>query len=217
MTNDKYQMTNKVLIMLLIVILTFASGCAKTVTPEFESGKQLSIYATFRGNIDTIQNKYYILFRNDASPQVPFAPNQFIEPGEKPLEDTIDYYATYLPTWKNFIVLDGNTFYFVQPPYTSEAYPTKEVLAVWSGADTNQMTISFPLSKLAPNTNRLYFDIVTVDKTTKMVNDNLSPLNNSPSSYYVFTIKDSIVSGKDETSIVSRESLDIIDWGVSIQ
>jgi hypothetical protein len=200
-----------------LVIAGLLSGCAQTVTPVFDAGKYITIEIDFKANIDTIQNKYYMFFNNNAAPQVPFMPIQMVEPGDIPSQPDVDYYGQYYPTWKNFIVLDGNAFTLVKGPYTSEATPTREVLATWSGADSKQILITFDISKLGTLTERLNFDLVTVDKATKLVNDNLSPLNRSPSTNYVYTISNSIASGSDEATPGIRESGDILNWKVMVQ
>jgi len=222
--NDKIPSPNHLsfVIRILFVIchlsfVIFLCGCAKTETPLFSAGKHLTIDINFKGNIDTTLNKYYIIFNNNAAPKIPFMPEEFVEPGETPSQPDVDYYGKYYPTWKNYIVLDGNSFYFVKGPFTSEAAPTKEVMAVWSGAESRKIAFTMDMAKLAPTADRLNFDFITVDKASKIVKDNLSPLNSSPSPYYVFTISDSIAEGRDETTAVSRESLDILDWRVIIQ
>lgn len=201
--------------MLLLVILT--TGCAKVVTPVFEPGKHITIEINYKGNIDTVNNKYYILFNNNSAPLLPFMPVQFVEPGETPADPSQDYYGQYYPAWKNYIVLDGNSFYFIPGPFTSEATPTKEVIATWSGADSKQILLTFNISKLGTLTDRLNFDFVSVDKTSKLVKDNLSPLNSSPSTYYVFTISDTTATGSDEETPGITESMDILDWRVLVQ
>ncbi len=187
------------------------------MTPVFKAGKYITIEIDFKGNIDTIQNKYYMFFNNNAAPQIPFMPIQMVEPGDTPSQPDVDYYGQYYSTWKNFIVLDGNAFSLVKGPYTSEAVPTREVLATWSGADSKQILISFDISKLGALTERLNFDFVTVDKATKLVDDNLSPLNSSPSTNYVYTISNSIASGTDEVTTGISSSEDILNWKVMVQ
>jgi hypothetical protein len=192
-------------------------GCAKVVTPVFPPGKHITIEVNYKQNIDTALNKYYIIFNNDAAPQIPFMPIQFVEPGETPAQPEIDYYGQYYPAWKSFIVLDGNAFSFVEGPFTSEAVPTKEVIATWSGAESKRILLTFEINKLGTLTNRLNFDVVSVDKTTKLVKDNLSPLNSSPSTSYVFTISDSTATGSDEETSGISESGDILYWRVLVQ
>jgi hypothetical protein len=192
-------------------------GCAKVVTPVFPAGKTITIEINYKGNIDTTANKYYILFNNNASSQLPFMPIQFVEPGETPSQPDVDYYGQYYPTWKSFIVLDGNAFSFVKGPFTSEAVPTKEVIATWSGADPKKILLTFDMSRLGTLTERLNFDFVSVDKATKLIKDNLSPLNSSPSTYYVFTISDTTASGSDEETPGISESGDILNWRVLVQ
>jgi hypothetical protein len=196
---------------------TALSGCAKVVTPVFEAGKHIIIEINYKGNIDTTLNKYYILFNNNAAPQTPFMPIQFVEPGETPSQPDVDYYGQYYPTWKSYIVLDGNAFSFVKGPFTSEAIPTKEVIATWSGAQSRQILLTLDMSKLGTLTERLNFDFVSVDKETKLVKDNLSPLNSSPSTAYVFTISDTTASGSDEETSGIRESMDILNWRILVQ
>ncbi|MFH1710299.1 MAG: hypothetical protein ABH860_04420 [bacterium] len=187
------------------------------VTPVFTAGKHITIEINFKENIDTTLNKYYILFNDNSAPLMPFMPIQFVEPGETPSQPEVDYYGQYYPTWKSYVVLDGNTFSFVKGPFTSEATPTKEVLAIWSGAQLKQILLTFEMSRLGTLTERLNFDIVSVDKTSKLVKDNLSPLNSSPSTYYVFTISDTTAAGSDETTTGISESMDILDWRVLVQ
>ena len=220
MTNEQLKGRSRITGLLFIVGLLFVimlCGCAKTVTPLFPAGNHITVSIDYRGNIDPILNRYYIIFNNNAAPKIPFMPIQFVEPGEIAQQPEINYYLDYYPSWKAYIVLDGNALYFVRGPYTSEAVPTKEVMATWSGMEIKRIEVTFNLDKFDSLAERLNFDFVTVDKETKIVKDNLSPLNSSPSPYYVFTIADSTVSGSDETTTVTRESLDILDWRVLIQ
>jgi len=207
-------------ILFIIVILSFAtmlSGCAKVVTPIFTAGKHITMEINYKGNIDTINNKYYLIFNNNSAPLLPFMPVQFVEPGETPAQPDVDYYGQYYPTWKSYVVLDGNSFSFVKGPFTSEAVPTKEVIATWSGAQSSQIFITFDMSRLGTLTERLNFDFVSVDKTSKLVKDNLSPLNSSPSTSYVFTITDTTATGSDEATPGIPESVDILNWRILVQ
>lgn len=204
-------------IALLILLAAFLCGCAQTVTPVFPAGKTMTIIIDYKDNIDPILNKYYIVFNNNAAPTIPFMPVEFVEPGEIPSNKDIDYYGKYYSTWKNYIVMDGNTFYYVRGGFTSEAYPTKEVLATWSGVETHKITLTFDMDRLGTLKERLNFDFISVDKSTKMVKDNLSSLNSSPSPYYVFTISDSTATGSDEGTSDIRGSMDILDWRVLVQ
>jgi hypothetical protein len=200
-----------------LVIAAMLSGCAKVVTPVFTAGKHITMEINYKANIDTTANKYYIIFNNNSSPLLPFMPVQFVEPGETPAQPDVDYYGQYYPTWKSYVVLDGNSFSFVKGPFTSEAVPTKEVIATWSGAQSNQISITFDMSRLGTLTERLNFDIVSVDKTSKLVKDNLSPLNSSPSTSYVFTITDTTATGSDEATPGIPESVDILNWRILVQ
>jgi hypothetical protein len=213
-----YSLSFRALFVILIVFsTTMLCGCAKVVTPVFTAGKHLTIEINYKGNIDTILYKYYLIFNNNAAPQIPFMPNQFVEPGETPEQPEIDYYGQYYPTWKNYVVLDGNAFSLIKGTFTSEATPTKEVIATWSGADSRQILITFEMSRLGTLTERLNFDFVTVDKSSKLVKDNLSPLNSSPSTSYVFTITDSTATGSDEETSGIPESVDILNWRMTVQ
>ncbi len=200
-------------------LLILLCGCAKVVTPEFQPGKTITINVNFMSALDTINNKYYIIFNKNAAPQIPFDPNQFVEPGEIAQQPNIDYYGQIYPTWMDYIVLDGNTFYLVAPPYTSEAIPTREALATINGPYSNSFMLTLDLSRLGNfvDSDRLNFDILSVDKTAKIVEDNLSLDNRSPSSYYVFTITNSVVTGSDETMSTTAEAWDIGTWRVMVQ
>lgn len=207
-------------VLFIILTLSFATmmcGCAKVVTPVFTAGKHITIEVNYKGNINTTLNKYYIIFNNNTAPLIPFMPTQFVEPGETPAQPEIDYYGQYYPSWKSYVVLDGNAFSFIKGAFTSEAVPTKEVIATWSGADSKQVLITFEMSKLGTLTERLNFDFVAVDKSSKLVKDNLSPLNSSPSTSYVFTITDSTATGSDEETSGIPESVDILNWRITVQ
>ena len=213
-------MTNKIklaVIIMLSISCIALSGCAKVVTPVFTAGKHITMEINYKGNIDTINNKYYLIFNNNSAPLLPFMPVQFVEPGETPAQPDNEYYGHYYPTWKSYVVLDGNSFSFVKGTFTSEAVPTKEVIAAWSGAQSNQISITFDMSRLGTLTERLNFDIVSVDKTSKLVKDNLSPLNSSPSTSYVFTITDTTATGSDEATPGIPESVDILNWRILVQ
>ena len=193
-------------------------GCAKVVTPVFAPAKTITLDINYRGNIDTILNKYYIIFNKNSAPQIPFMPEQFVEPGEIPAQTEVDYYGKYYPSWMGFIVLDGNSFSYVGKPFTSEAIPTKEVIATWSGAEVKRIFLTINIGRIGTFTDkdRIHFDFITIDKSSKLVRDNLSTLNSSPSPCSIFTISDSSASGSDETTTVTRESLDILNWKVMV-
>ena len=207
-------------VFVLSALLLFSAGCANTVTPLFPPGGNITMDINFKGNINTGDNgyKYYIIFNNNAAPQIPFINTgvQFVEPGITPSQPEVDYYGKIYCTWKSYIVLDGNTFSFVKGPYTSEAVPTKETIAIWNGNETARILLSFNLDKLGTLTERLNFDFVTVDKQSKMAIDNLSLDNKSLSSYYVFTIANSTATGSDEV-IGTAEASDITTWRIVIQ
>lgn len=207
-------------VFILTALLLFSAGCSRTVTPLFPAGKNITIDINFRGGIDTgdYGNRYYIIFNNNSAPNIPFMNTgvQFVEPGIIPDQPDIDYYGKYYSTWKNYIVLDGNTYSLVYGPFTSEAVPTKETIATWNANEPGRMLVSFDIGRLGVLTDRLNFDFVTVNKETKMVMDNLSIDNKSLSSYYIFTIADSAASGSDEV-IGTSESADFTYWRVVIQ
>jgi hypothetical protein len=189
------------------------------VTPEFQPGKSITLNINYMNNLDTINYKYYMIFNKNASPVIPFDPTQFVEPGETATNPDIDYYNGYYNSWMDYIVLDGNTFYLVRSPFTSEAIPTKEAIATYGGPASSSILITLDLSRLGNfvDADRLTFDFLTVDKAAKIVKDNLSLDNKSLSSNYVFTISNSVVSGNDETSTITSESWDIGSWRVLIQ
>lgn len=205
-----------IVLLVMSLILCFSGGCAKVVTPVFDAGRNMTIDVNFRAAIDTVSNDYYILFNSVTTSKIPFDPVQFIEPGEVPQQPEIDYFTNYFNSWGEYIKLSGNTFYFAKPPYTSEVIATKEAIAILSGADPKRFTITLNMDKLAPYGDKIYFDIVTVDKSSKMVKDNLAQIVKGISPYYVFTINDSIVSATDETAAISPESADILDWRVIV-
>jgi hypothetical protein len=211
---DKNMM--RIIYILLMMTMSLTTGCAKTVTPVFEAGKHITIDVNFRGAIDTTANDYYLIFNANTTPAIPFDPTQFIEPGEIPQQPDIDYFGKYFNTWGDYIKLSGNTFYLARPPYTSEAIATKEVVAILSGADPKHLSLTINMDNLMPFGDKIYFDVVSVDKTTKMVKDNLAQIPKGLSPYYIFTISDSIVSATDETAAVSPESADILDWRVLV-
>lgn len=208
-------------IAILLVFAALLSGCAQTVTPVFAPGKSITMDIYYRGDIDTASNKYYLIFNKNAAPQIPFeyVGVQFVEPGVKPDQPEVDYYGKYYPTWMAFIVLDGPTYYFVHGPFTSEAVPTREAIAERSGLEKNRILLTFDLDKIGSFTqnDRLHFDIVSVDKASKMVKDNLSLDNRSPSSKYVYTIQDTVAFASDEAIAGTWESLDISNWRILIQ
>lgn len=209
---------NYLAVIIYIAVIIFGTGCAKTVTPIFPVGRQIVVDVTYGATVDAIACSYYFIFNNVQAPQLPFMPIQFVEPGTISLQPDIDHYTNYYPSWANVVILDGNTLYLIKAPYTSEAVPTREVIAMRNTSQPNKIIFSIPLDKIAPTGNRLFFDFVTVDKTTKLVKDNLSALNSSPSPYYIFTISDSTASASDEpTSTVSYESEDLTDWRILIQ
>ena len=206
------------LVMLILMLPMLSSGCAKTVTTLFEAGetppKTISIDVTFAS---TPEGVCYILFGDSAPVQVPFRPDEFVEPPNLPVYTPKDYYSTFFPTWKNYIKIDGGALFIPGPFTTSEAVTTPEVMAVYKGDQPNKITLTFDMTMEAPYKGQLYFDIVTVDKINPMVEDNLSPLNNSVSTNFIYTRSQTLTEGTDEATPGIPGGMDIQSWRIYIQ
>jgi hypothetical protein len=210
-------------ILFTLTFILFSCGCSKTVTPIFQPGKTITIDISFNNNIDSVSNKYLILFNKNASSQLVFNPDQLVEPGEAPDIVKVDYYGAIYPTWLRYIVLDNGKLFFVSGPFTSEAAPTKEVIAAQMVKENNRLLINLDMSKFGvfASNDRLNFDIVTIDRTTgvksKIVKDNLTFDNKSISSYSIYTITNTSASGSDEVMTGTVEAGDITNWRILIQ
>ncbi len=204
----------------LLSLVCMQTGCAKTVTTLFEADekppKTISIDVTFAGTPDGAAGKYFIVFADAAGPQIPFDPEQFVEPGEVPQSPIHDYYQAFYLTWKNYVVIDGPAF-FVPGAFTSEAVPTKEAIHFTTDSGLNKFTVTFDMSMEVSFGDRMYFDIVAVDKAFKIVKDNLSPGGNTASINYFYTKSGTLAQGTDESSGASFDPLDITSWRVYVQ
>lgn len=206
----------------VLIILPLMAGCARTVTQlNGEQPKMVSFDITYVGTMDTTGTGYYIIFSNSASSaaSVPFLPYEFIKPGAgqpipNPPLPSGDYYSNYYSTWQNYIDIDQSQF--VLSPYTSEAVPTPEPVTISKALAGNEITLTFDISTEAPYGSRIWFDIVTVDNNTDLVEDNLSYKQRLPSTYYFYTKSGTLVTGSDE-SLGPKNASDILSWRVYVQ
>lgn len=208
----------KCLLLLIVAALLLIAGCAKSVTPLFPLGKTITFDINFKENIDTAANRYYVIMRCSAAPRIPFTPIEFVEPSETPSQPDVNYFADYYSTWDNYLVLEGNTIYLAPGPFVSTEAVTRETVAIWNGSETKKIQVSFDISRLNLPANLLYFDFVTVDHSSRIVRDNLSKVNNTPSSQYIDTnYSGTFVNGSDEATEGIPCYLDILNWSVTVQ
>lgn len=211
MTNYKTQI---VYIVILLLLFTVLIGCARTVTERVSFGSEITFDINFRGEMDIGNNKYFIVISTDEAYQIPFTPYEFIEPGIPPTNpSTIDELYQYYGTWSGYILVDAGIIYLVSGPFisTTEAYAHTQIGTVTEISE--KLAFSFSVDKLFPGSlpSSIYFDFVTVD-ASKFLKDHLTP-----PSEYISIYQNVIVTGSDEQDLSIDQSLDILDWVVTIQ
>ncbi|MFC1559852.1 hypothetical protein ACFL4F_01965, partial [Candidatus Margulisiibacteriota bacterium] len=215
---ERNKLKNKIRIYgaaMILFMLFFASGCARTVTPPFSPGKTITFNVDFKEDIDPSVYRYYIIINSSEVVQLPFMPIEFIEPGDIPSQPEINY-QDYYDTWDYYFVLEGNAIYFATGPFSTSEAVTKEAIATWTGNEPKKLQISYDIGRLypSPTPTVLYFDFVTVGFSDKIVKDNLSPSNSGPSTQYInTTYAGAYVNGSDED--IGSGDFDITNWSVT--
>lgn len=219
---DKQNSNLKVLVVIFIIgAMAFVAGCAKTVTPLPVVGNQISLEMTLRGNIDTANNKYYLIL-SSSSPLVPYKDIYFFAPGENydlnkmnVYTDLNSYYTNYFTAWSDFIDLKGSIFTVTNGPFVAAlhtSYTPQYLAAGASGAATNKITLTFNLSRLSSIPQTLYFNFVTVDKDG-YERDYLKATDNK-----ISTVTGTQILGRVESMDPTVDaSLDITGWSMVVQ
>ena len=220
-------MTSKlsaILCVLSVPLFILLSGCARTVTIRPDVGSQMSIEITFRGDVDTVSNRYYMVF-GGTSPVFMDKDRYFFAPGEDYLQEKLDtftqeaeYYDNFFRTWGDFVKLRDNTYYICNGPFSSATSHISYVLSLLSyrttsGEDPKKIKLVFYLSKLtAPLPEEIYFNFLAVDGSGRLrdklgATDNRISVNKGTSVHNISEAADPSIGA----------SLDIISWKVEIQ
>ena len=202
------------LIFVVISLAVFANGCARTVTPLVQFGSEVVVEVSFRGNVNFSTNRYYMIIGSTESYELPYYPDDFIEPGIPPQDPTYDPYRFYR-SWQGYIVSDSSSNYFlVNGPFnnTSETY-TRTNIGHVSGNISNKIQFRFRLDQMFGTTvpDVMYFDVAAVDSQLTLRN------HLQPPSKYINTYQGALIQGEDDVDSSVNSSLDIVSWKVFIQ
>jgi len=222
--------TVKILFLFLFFVMAaqFIGGCARTVTQLPAVGGQLSVEIKFRGDVDTVNNKYYIVF----APSSPLRSSKnyyFFAPGDGYDLNKTDvlyastevsyYYNNYFYSWMDFIILKDMQYFISNGPYVSaashEAYAAARGHLAYrvepSGADAKKkINLDFYLSRLSvPLPEPLYFTFICVDPNG-VIRDLLLETNSIP------LTSGATVSNTEISDLLIDPSLDIISWSVTV-
>ncbi|GEM_PF-886290 len=205
----------------------FLAGCARTVTVRPVIGNRMSVEISFRGDIDTAANRYYLVF-GSSSPQLMEKNRYFFAPGEDYLQGSLDvftqesqYYDYFFSSWDDFIVLKDNTYQITNGPFSSLSAHSSYVpsfldyraLPSSGSEDAKKIKLEFDLSKFpGALPAEIYFNFLSVDADRRLRDklgaaDNKISVNIGSSTHNISELPDpSIAAG-----------LDIISWQVEIQ
>ena len=203
----------------LLVIL--ASGCAKTVTTEINFGSQLSVEVTLGGNLDVINNRYFLVLSTDETFNIPLPPpnslDEFLSVGDLPQQGSPEsYYDKYYSTWSGYIEVNNLGYHLVKGPFDINTTPSSITLKTMDEI-TSKISFSFRLDQIFGSAvpQHIYFDFVTVKyplNDYKRAKDLLYP----PKRYFP-SASGSELSGSYEPNEGLDPSLDILNWKVIIQ
>jgi hypothetical protein len=206
---------NRAAVLLLIIIIAFLSwGCARTVTQIIQFGSDVIVQVELRGNLDMVNNKYYMIIGTSETYLLPEYPYEFVEPRQPTTDPTYNPYV-YYRTWKAYIVNDDSGNYFLVPgPFnnTGEVYSRIPIGSI-TGAAPNRMEFRFRLDQLYGSSVPaiMYFDFVTTGPD-KFLEDHLQP-----PSKYLDTYRGSEIIGTDDVRADINASLDILSWKVRVE
>ncbi|MCX5748825.1 MAG: hypothetical protein NTZ10_01075 [Candidatus Saganbacteria bacterium] len=213
----------------VISILCFGfifGGCAKTVVPLPNVGNQITVTITLRGDIDTVNNKYYMIF-GSANPAIPYIdkPSYFFAPGENydslkmnVSKDLNYYYTYYFTTWNDYILLKNDFYTVINGPFILANHVTYTGsyldfrTAPGDPSLKKKIILTFNFNKLSTLPADLYFNFVCVDKDGYQ-RDYLRATDNKVSVNAGTTISDKL----EPADPLIDPSLDIISWGMAVQ
>jgi len=212
---------------IFFVVILFMAGCARTVTVRPDVGNQMSIEISFRSDVDTAANRYYMVF-GGTSPSFTDKGSYFFAPGEEYDREKLDvsseaayYYDNFFSTWDDFITLRDNTFYITNGPFSSASEHSSYSPALLSyrsipsaGSESaKKVELIFDLSKFPPPLpTEIYFNFLSVGPDSRMADllgatDNKISVNIGSSVHNISELPDMSIDG----------SLDIISWKAEIQ
>jgi hypothetical protein len=216
----------------------FLGGCANTAGKD-EGGasvQTVQVTLTFAGAVDTLSNRYYVIFSGTQDPLIPSIPpdTYFPTPGrnydelhvqfQNQSDPILPFYTDYFSTWSDYIVVDSEgislfksgTGSFVA--MLSDDHFNYQRSLSFSGSSTvngNTLIVRVPLSQLtASGATRLYYTIATSDKDSTqagMLKDILQ--NDAPSILVGPNAQEGPFSDSTDASI---PSLDLIEWSIDI-
>ncbi len=218
--------TKRVLIVLMLFASIFA-GCAKNVTVLPNIGNQLNIEITFRGDVNSTANKYYLIF-GSLSPNVPYKGMYGFAPGESYDLDKLNaissnltlYYTNYFSSWNDFVLLNNDVFYLTKGPFVvanhasfTSSYLNARILpSPHDALSDKKIALSFSFYRLSVLPSDLYFNFVAVDPSG-IVSDYLRSSDNKINVNYGTSIPERLEPSDSSVN----PSLDIISWSMSVQ
>lgn len=201
----------------------FFLGCARTATLIGTVGAQITLQVNYRGELKS-DNRYFIVFGTTAAPEIPFIPNEMVQPGDAVQDTQVDYFTKFYSSWSDYVLVQGLSAKLVPGFFTRTGTPEAQGLFDISRPANNSFSVRFALNRLrSGNTipDKLFVDIVSVSSTNRVA-DNLS-FNNfgtgTISTLVVKTDQGTNQQGQDSDAEngVSDLSLDILDYTISVQ
>ncbi|MFA5104320.1 MAG: hypothetical protein WC527_04020 [Candidatus Margulisiibacteriota bacterium] len=211
----------------ILVTALFLAGCARTVTVRPDVGNRMNIEISFRGEVDTAANRYYMVFGGN-SPHFIDKNRYFFAPGEDYDREKLDisteaayYYDNFFSTWSDFMKLKDNVFYINNGPFSSlvDNFSYTPVLLSYrtipsaGSDDAKKIKLIFDLSKFPPPLpTEIYFNFLSIGPDSKM-----SDLLGSTDNKISVNIGSSIHNISESPDMSIDGSLDIISWKVEIE
>ena len=177
----------------LVIQICFISGCARKVTEKLYPAEDIELTFSCQQVINLQFYSYYLIFSDTSSPVIPYQGHYFFAPGENFSEERLnqmegltiqDYYSNYFSSWKDYILVYDT----VQKPkiFNGQFSPSSNATAHYNytyqlyfnpeyAYQTTKLT--FSMSNLSIQTNKIYITLVSVMKQSGQVVDvlNLNP------------------------------------------
>ncbi|MFC1496114.1 hypothetical protein ACFL52_01720 [Candidatus Margulisiibacteriota bacterium] len=218
-----YHRHTLLLIVNLLIVNLFLFGCAKTVTPLFDYGSQMTVEFNLRGAVDmaTSDNRYFLVLSSNQNLNIPLPPpytyDEMLTVGDLPQTGSAgSYYTNYYSSWSGYIELNDFDYTIKTGPFVQGNPVSEEALANWEGT-TSKISFTFRLDQIFGNSipDNIYFNFISVNypqNSDKIIADNLYP-----PTPYIQKLAGSQKSGTDGQDLSIHSTLDILGWKVIIQ
>jgi hypothetical protein len=192
------------------------------VTSIIPYGRQITFEINLAGTADPLNNRYFIVFGNNASFQIPLPPpdnidHELIEPGTLPFQgDIADYYTRYYNSWAGYIIVEPGGYFLARGPFVVGEPLTREALASL-GEPGSKLKVTFDLEYIYGNSipATIYFDALSVrwvDDQLKLPADHLNSTN-----AYISSISGSQTTVNDDLNETLPAGLNILNCTVKIE